>query len=656
MQSATRQLAAIMFADMVGYTAMMNENEYDAKKKLDRFGAVLQQQVDRFSGSIIQNYGDGSLAIFKSALEGVRCAIHVQQQLQTEPKIDLRIGLHTGDIIMDTGNVFGDGVNIASRIESLAVPGSVFISQKLFDEIRNQEEIKAHSLGIFELKNVKQPMEIYAISNAGLKVPPREILEGKTKAPTNKVVVLPFVNMSNDADNEFFCDGITEEIINALTRVSRLQIISRTSSFAFKGKTEDVRDIGRKLNIDKVVEGSVRKAGNRLRITAQLINAADGYHIWSENYDRNLTDIFELQDEISISIAGKLREMLTPQEQEKKLLKAPTENLDAYKKYVHATQLWDHAEPENRRLAFQLFHEAAEMDPKFVNPLSYIAIGYGFMGQTGQMPANEAFRLAHEYADKALRVDSENPFTLMVMAFLKLYNWEWTDGYKLVERALAVNPNDAMAHLIAAEYSLLFLNSEKELEHAKMSYQLDPLSANNIGEAARHFLFAGKTKEALDLTHEALLLDPENLVSRNIRAYALAISGEPEKAIDQLLETYKIAGDFPLVLMAMGFVYSIMGNKEKVTELILKLELMMKEAPETHLDFAIAMLACNNNDLEKFYEAYDRGIERKALWMIQFYGTLMMRPVWYDAHVIASRKKLGLPVFEESSKSEVVSR
>lgn len=197
---------------------------------------------------------------------------------------------------------------------------------------------------------------------------------------------------------------------------------------------------------------------------------------------------------------------------------------------------------------------------------------------------------------------------------------------------------------------MLFNNTEKALEHAQKCYQLDPLSANNLGEAARHFLFAGKTKEALKLSEEALLIDPYNLVSRNIHAYALALSGIPQRALEEIQETYKLTGDFPLVLMAMAFVYTQLGGKEKAMEIVSKLEMMMKQMPEVHLDFAIALICVNIGEMEKFYEAYDHSLEKRGLWLLQFYGTIMMKPVWYDEHVVESRKKLGLPVKEKSSK------
>src|SRR5436190_6747981 len=304
-----RQLAAILFADMTGYTALMQNNEHLARQKRKRFREVLEADVENHEGKILQNYGDGTLSIFNSAINSVNCAISIQQQLQLEPKVELRIGIHTGDVAMEEGSVFGDGVNLASRIESMAVPGGIFISEKVYDEIKNHENIKTRDLGFVELKNVKQPVHLFAIANNGIVVPSRDELKGKTKQPNNRLAVLPFVNMSADPENEYFSDGITEELLNALTKVDGLQVTSRTSAFAFKGKQTDIRDIAIQLNVDRILEGSVRKSGNRVRITAQLINATDGYHIWSESYDRNLTDIFEVQDEISGIIASKLGKM-----------------------------------------------------------------------------------------------------------------------------------------------------------------------------------------------------------------------------------------------------------------------------------------------------------------------------------------------------------
>src|SRR4051794_35821537 len=379
-----RQLAAIMFSDMAGYTALMQQNEQLAKDKRRRLKEVLETAVAGYNGKILQYYGDGALCMFSSAIDGVNCAVEIQQTLQQEPKVDLRIGIHTGDISIEDETIYGDGVNLASRIESLAVPGSIFISEKVFDEIRNQENLTAREMGYFELKNVVRPVRIFAIDNRGLVVPTRDALKGKTKEPANRLAVLPFVNMSADQENEYFSDGITEELLNALTKVDGLQVTSRTSVFAFKGKNDDIRDIAIKLNVDKILEGSVRKAGNRVRITAQLINAADGYHIWSENYDRNLTDIFEVQDEISSIIANKLRENLTVREQEETLVKVPTQNLEAYTLFLKGLHFHNKITPKNTKKAIEYFEKAIALEPNYAHAYAMAATGYASLGATGQ--------------------------------------------------------------------------------------------------------------------------------------------------------------------------------------------------------------------------------------------------------------------------------
>jgi TolB-like protein len=429
-----RQLAAILFSDMTGYTAMVQENEQLARLKRRRLKQVLEATINRYHGKILQYYGDGSLSIFNSAIDCVYCSIDIQQQLQEEPKVDLRMGIHTGDITIEDEAIYGDGVNLASRIESLAVPGGIFISEKVYDEIRNQENIITREMGYFELKNIKMPVRVFAIANNGISVPGRDELKGKTKQTTNRLAVLPFVNMSADPENEYFSDGITEELLNALTRVDGLQVTSRTSVFAFKGKNTDIRDIAIQLNVDRVLEGSVRKSGNRVRITAQLINAADGYHIWSENYDRNLTDIFEVQDEISGIIANKLRENLSPAKKAEHLVKAPTRNVTAYTYYLKGLHFWNKLTPSDSRTAIECYEQAIALEPKYAQAYAMCAAAYSFLGATGQMMPSKAFEIVHRYADKALHLDNgiAEGHIAKASAFL-FYEWKWKEAFEALK-------------------------------------------------------------------------------------------------------------------------------------------------------------------------------------------------------------------------------
>jgi TolB-like protein/class 3 adenylate cyclase len=442
-----RQLAAIMFSDMSGYTALMQQNEQSAKIKRRRLKEVLEASVSVHHGKILQYYGDGALSIFNSAIDGVNCAVEIQQALREEPKVDVRIGIHTGDISIEDETIYGDGVNLASRVESLAVPGSIFISEKVFDEIRNQENLTAREMGYFELKNVTKPVRIFAIDIKGLVVPSRDALKGKTKQPANRLAVLPFVNMSADPENEYFSDGITEELLNAFTKVDGLQVTSRTSAFAFKGKNTDIREIAMQLNVDRVLEGSVRKAGNRVRITAQLINAADGYHIWSETYDRNLTDIFDVQDEISTIIANKCRENLTARKQEEKLVTIPTQNIDAYTLFLKGLHFHNKITPKNIKTAIEFFERAITLEPDYAHAYAMAATSYAYLGATGQMHPNEAFAIVHKYSDKAILLDSSLAagYSAKGAAYL-LYDWNWKQAYESLTRAIELHPATTEAH------------------------------------------------------------------------------------------------------------------------------------------------------------------------------------------------------------------
>ncbi|MEM7104798.1 MAG: adenylate/guanylate cyclase domain-containing protein [Bacteroidota bacterium] len=297
-----RRLVAIMFTDIMGYTAMMQEDERATAEIRSHHRSALETFHTAFNGEIVQYYGDGSLSFFDSAVEAVECAIAIQKELQNEPKVPLRIGLHVGDIVIDGESIFGDGVNVAARIESMGISGNILLSQRLNMELSNHKQVTTKSLGFFEFKNVKTPVQVYAVTNTGIKVPERSELKGKLAQKKTTIAVLPFVNMSDEAWVENFCDGLTEETLNALVKVDAFQVSARTSSFAFKGKNIDVRDIGNQLNVSNVLEGSVRKSGNSLRITAQLINTVNGYHFFSETFTRSASNTFNVQTALSQQI------------------------------------------------------------------------------------------------------------------------------------------------------------------------------------------------------------------------------------------------------------------------------------------------------------------------------------------------------------------
>lgn len=608
-----RQLVAILFADMSGYTALMQQNEQLAKAKRLRLKDVLQSTIASFHGKILQYYGDGSMSIFKSAIDAVGCAISIQHQLQVQPAVELRIGIHTGDVTIEDETIYGDGVNLASRIESLAVPGSVFISEKVFDEIKNQEHIQALELGMFELKNVKQPVRVFAITNQGLVVPKRSDLSGKTMAPTNRLAVLPFVNMSPDPENEYFSDGITEELLNALTKVKGLQVTSRTSVFAFKGKNDDIRDIATKLNVDKILEGSVRKSGNRVRITAQLINAADGYHIWSENYDRNLTDIFEVQDEISGIITNKLRENLIKGPQES-LIKAPTKNIEAYTLYLKALHYWNKVTPADIRKAIECFEQAIVLEPSYAEAYAMAAGAYSYLGSTGQMQPHKAFEIVKRYADKALSIDDKVAEGHIAKANVYLfYEWKWKESYDALQKAIQLNPGVTSAYQLLAFYNIIMGTKEEAVKLMEHAVELDPLSPIMNNFLGNTYVFSARYNDAIRQADKLLEMNPQMRAAIELKAWAIGMSGDWKKALELFEEVHKLTNHPLKGLMGVGYASAKLGMSEKALECVAKIEQRQSEDPEAVVDADLVGIWFALGDMDKVFYHIKQCVEKRTV-------------------------------------------
>lgn len=607
-----RQLAAIMFSDMAGYTALMQQNEQLAKEKRRRLKEVLETFVSSHNGKILQYYGDGALSIFNSAIDSVSCAVEIQQSLQQEPKVDLRIGIHTGDIAMEDDAIYGDGVNLSSRIESLAVAGSIFISEKVFDEIRNQEHLSAREMGYFEFKNIEKPVRVFAIDSKGIVVPSRSVLNGKTKQPANRLAVLPFVNMSADPENEYFSDGITEELLNVLTKVDGLQVTSRTSAFAFKGKNIDVREIGIQLHVDKILEGSVRKAGNRVRITAQLVNAADGYHIWSENYDRNLTDIFEVQDEISSIIVNKLRENLTARLHEEKLVKVPTQNIEAYTLFLKGLHFHNKITPADTRKAIECFEKAITLEPGYAHAYAMAAAGYAYLGATGQMQPNEAFEIVHKYSDIALQMDSSLAagHSAKGAAYL-LYDWKWKDAYDSLTKAIQLNNATTGAYQLLSFYYQITGKKKEAVDTLEKALQVDPLSPIINQYLADAYFFSGRTEDALRRAEWLLDIHPQMRVSLQLKGWCLGMKGDWKKACEIFQEVHRLTKHPLKGLTPLACSYARLGETEKAFECIRKIEQRQNEDPGVVLDADLAMIWWSLGDKDKSFHHLFLCVEKR---------------------------------------------
>ncbi|MBI3841497.1 MAG: adenylate/guanylate cyclase domain-containing protein, partial [Thaumarchaeota archaeon] len=368
--SGERRLAAIMFTDLVGYTRLAQADESLALELLEEHRALLRPTFPAHGGTEVKTIGDAFLVEFKSALDAVLCAVELQKKMAERNlgpsgprKLELRVGIHLGDVVHGSGDVYGDAVNVASRIEPLAEPGGICITQHVYDHIRNKSELEFSKLGEIELKNVELPVGVYKVIMSW-NAQSRE--EGR--APRERLAVLPFVNISPDPDDEYFADGLTEELISKFSEVGQLKVIARTSVMNYKKKEKKASEIGRELGVGSIVEGSVRKAGTRIRVTVQLIDARTEEHIWASNYDKELDDIFAIQSDVASRVAGSISAKVFPAPQRK-----DTDDAEAYTMYIRAMQLFHESTEPSLREALALFERAVSRDPKFVRAYAGIS-------------------------------------------------------------------------------------------------------------------------------------------------------------------------------------------------------------------------------------------------------------------------------------------
>jgi adenylate cyclase len=619
-----RQLTAIMFTDLVGFSALMQEDEDHATATVRRHREVLDRHVRSHEGRILQFYGDGTLCVFPSAVNAVESAIEIQRELRADPVIPLRIGIHTGDIIHDENGVYGDGVNVAARIQGLGIGGSVLLSAKVADEVKNHPGIRTRKLGAFDLKNLKQPLEVLAVDAPGLAVPAPVDMPTAADTRRHSVAVLPFVSMSSDPDNEYFSDGITEDVINVLTRVDGLKVTARTSSFAFKGQNIDVRDIGQKLGVGTVLEGSVRRAGERVRVTAQLIDTQTGYHLFSKVFDRSLEDVFRVQDDISTAIVEELEVHLGQLRQGQPAREVHGEecNCDAYTEYLRGLHQFNRWTPDGVGNSIAFFDRAANLDVAWAEPLANKAGALVFLAAIGYRAASETYPQAEEAARRALELDPSLGAAHAVLGLSRLfYDWDFEGAYASFQRALTLNPSSSRVHQLYAFYLQAVGELDESVRELEAARALDPLSFSTIAELARAYSLTGRMDEGLALALEGIRLEPSFRALREELAFIHLARGEGEAAVRVLEELPRLTGD-PLTSAGVrGHAYAVVGRSADALSMLELLTRRELEQPDVslHQDFAMIHSALGDHDaaidrLEKSAEARQAGAVYIWLW------------------------------------------
>jgi len=516
-KSQGRKLAAIMLTDIVGYSALMHSNEMLAIELLEEHWELLRPLFPEFEGEEINTIGDAILVEFPSAKGAVECAVEIQRCLfdrnattAEERHIRLRVGVHIGDVEHRHNNIFGDGVNIAARIEPFAPAGGICVSEHVYNQVRNKlDGIGFASLGCPELKNVSTAIEVYRLvlpwlkEDDALTALPARPARGKG---LKSVAVLPFADISQEGDNEYFADGLAESLLHMLTQLKGLRVAARTSCFAFKGKNEDIRSIGRKLDVETVMEGSVRKAGNRVLITTQLINAEDGYHIWSERYDRELDDIFAVQEDIARAVTDALKVTLLGEEQ-KRLSDSPTDNYDAYDAYLLGRQRRARRTKATMMEAVKYFQQAIELDCDFAMAHVGLADTWLVLISHG-LPREETLKKAWPAITRALELDEGSGDAYAARGLYYTQTGEFVKAETDYRRALELNPGSASTWNWYGHLLRKLRRSEETLPVFRKALKLNPMSAIVRANTGTVLEELGQFEEARGQYRKALEIDP----------------------------------------------------------------------------------------------------------------------------------------------------
>jgi adenylate cyclase len=552
-----RKLTTILAADVVSFSKMMGEDEVGTLEALKSCRAIIENCVESNRGRVFGGAGDSIIAEFASPLSATMCALEFQKSIgernthfADKPAMQFRVGINIGDVIIDQSNLYGDGVNIAARLEALAAPGGICLSRKVHEEIKRKVQVFIIDGGMQQLKNIDEPVSVYHIDAAVAQgwgerpaaapgagpAAPRRASPAPTGAERPSIAVLPFSNMSSDTEQGFFADGITEDIITALSRFPGLMVIARNSTFTYKGKAVNVTEVGRDLGVRYVVEGSVRRAGNRIRVTVQMVDAANGEHIWAERYDRELADMFELQDELCHSIAATLPgrvEMAAMQQVSRKL----PEDMAAYD-YLLAAKIHHHkGTREDNAMALDLLQKAINLDPNFASAYAWKACTLGQAMVRGYVGEEEkAWTDSLDAVRKAYEIDNNDVEANRILCEVAMYERDWEKARLHQERALKLNPNDP--RLIAQRGELLTWlgDAEEGAKAVETAMRHDPFDAHTRAHLLGRALYLLRRYDAALDAYKLISSPSERRIADMAACYAqLGKDAEAKTRVEAVL-------------------------------------------------------------------------------------------------------------------------
>jgi adenylate cyclase len=615
-----RKLAAILSADAVGYSRLMGEDEAATLRTLDAYKRVIGDLIHQHRGRMVGSPGDNILAEFASVVDAVQCAMAVQKEIQARNlelpetrRMQFRIGINLGDVIEEPDSLYGDGVNIAARLESLAEPGGICVSKTAFDHIETKLPLGYEYLGEQTVKNIAKPVPAYKVlmdPRVTVKAPararPQEGARGRfglialvsvlliagaaavfwrfASAPAKleaekaspqqlafplpdkpSIAVLPFNNLSGDPAQEYFSDGITEEIITALSKIPKFFVVARNSTFTYKGKPVKIQQVGQELGVRYVLEGSVQKAGDKIRINAQLIDALTGNHLWAERYERNLHDLFAVQDEITKKIITAMQVKLTEGEQVRAAAKS-TNNLEAYLKYLQARELMNRVNPESNALAKQLAEEAIALDPMYARPYYILAQGaiqdyWQVTGKSRQDSLDKSIKLLQ----KAITLDDTYAEAHSLLGWTLAMTRQYDKAIAEGEKAVALDPNSADAHMRFGKILTFAGRYEESIPELQTAIRLNPIPPNiYLYSLGISYTLTKQYGEAITWCEKAVRREPNSLTARLFTAAAYSMAGQEDKARLETAAVLRINPKFSLERFAQSVTYKMPEDKERL--------------------------------------------------------------------------------------------
>jgi adenylate cyclase len=561
-QQAKRKLTAILSADVKGYSRLMQDDEESTVRTITAYREVMVGHITTQNGSVVDAKGDNVLAEFPSVVDAVRCAVEIQKELgkrnddlPEHRRMEFRIGINLGDVIEENDTIYGDGVNIAARLEGLAEGGGICISGSAYEQIEGKVPFAFEYMGEQAVKNIRKPVRAYRV-RMERGVPNVATRQEFTLPDKPSIAVLPFVNMSGDPEQEYFSDGISEEIITWLSKIPRLFVAARNSTFTFKGQSVKVREVGRELGVRYIMEGSVRKSGDRVRVTAQLIDVNTEQHVWADRYERELKDVFAIQDEITMNIIVALQVELTEGEQAA-LRARGTYNLEAYLKLLQARDYFNQFSKEGNILARQKYQEAIALAPEYASAYAGIASTYIVEPWHGwsESPA-ESLKLAMEYAQKCLALDESLSDAHGALGLAYLVMRQWDKAVEECELAVSLNPNSADAIVFLAIVFRAVGRVEEALALLNKAVRLNPMPPDfYLHEFGSCYRLMGRYDEAIAILKRVLDRNPDYLNSRINLIATYVMSGIEEAARAEAVEVLRQIPKFSVERILKDFPY-----------------------------------------------------------------------------------------------------